>query len=57
MTTNTNNLFAMNLQKPGNQVLMAYGPIWEIQQFLTPLEFTKMQQLNKYCYRIAVGRA
>ena len=57
MTTNRNNSYAMNLQRPGHQVLMAYGPIWEIKQFLSPIEFTKMQQLNKYCYNIAVGRS
>ena len=41
----------------GYQVLMSYGPVWEIQQFLGPLESTKMQQINTYCYNIGVGRA
>ena len=41
----------------GHQVLMSYGPVWEIQQFLGPVESTQMQQVNTYCYNIAVGRA
>ncbi len=47
----------MNLKKPGHQVLMSYGAVCEISQFIDPLEFTKMQQLNKYCYKTAVARA
>ena len=45
------------MMNTGLQVLMSYGPVWEIQQFLGPFESTKMQQLNKYFYNIGVGRA
>ncbi len=47
----------MNLEKPGHQVLGSYGAVLTIMQFMDPLEFTKMQQLNKYCYKTAVARA
>ncbi len=47
----------MNRKKPGHQVLMSNGGLFEILQFLNPQEFTKMQLVNTYCYNIAVGRA
>ena len=45
------------MMKTGLQVLMSNGGLWEIQQFLSPVESTKMQQINTYCYNIGVGRA
>ncbi len=47
----------INLEKPGHQVLVSYAAVCEIQKFLDPLEFTKMQLLCTYFYKTGVGRA
>ena len=47
-----------NQEKQKNHpILISYGAISEIFEFLGRLDSIRMQLVNKYCYNVAVGRA